>query len=165
MRSISLFFRSVAKSLLLITSLTFFGISAQAQDPSAGAALFKQKCTACHRLDRNSIGPALKGVHERHDEEWLMKWIKNSQAMVAAGDPAAVKVFNDFNKVAMPAFPELKDEDIANILAYVKEGDKPAAGEAAAAGAGAAQAEEGVSNFMIIGLIAVVIIAFLVLMV
>lgn len=167
MRSISLFFRSFAKSLLLITSLTFFGVSAQAQDPSAGAALFKQKCTACHRLDRNSIGPALQGIHERRDEEWLMKWIKNSQAMVAAGDPAAVKVFNDYNKVAMPAFPELKDEDIKNILAYVKEGDKPAAGEAAggAAAGGAVQAEEGVSNFMIIGLIAVVIIAFLVLMV
>ena len=166
MRSISLFFRSVAKSLLLITTLSLLGISAQAQDPAAGAALFKQKCTACHRLDRNSIGPALKGVHERRDEEWLLKWVKNSQSLVSAGDPQAVKIFNEFNKVAMPSFPELKDDDIKNILAYIKEGDKPAAGaEAGAAGAQAAKEEEGVSNFMIIGLIAVVIIAFLVIVV
>ena len=167
MRSISLFFRSVAQSLLLISSLIFVGITAaQAQDAAAGAAIFKQKCTACHKLDRNSIGPALSGVTERREEAWLISWIKNSQAMVAAGDPEAVKIFEEYNKVAMPAFPELSEGDVKNILAYIQEGDKPAAPAAGEAGAAAGEAGGGeVSNFMIIGLIAVVIIAFLVIVV
>lgn len=167
MRSISLFFRSVAQSLLLISSLIFAGVTAvQAQDAAAGAAIFKQKCTACHKLDRKSIGPALAGVQDRRDEAWLHKWIKNSQSLVASGDADAVKLFEEYNKIAMPAFPELADSDISNILAYIKEGDKPAAAAAGTTAAGAAPAaEEGISNFMIIGLIAVVIIAFLVIVV
>ncbi|HEY0668574.1 MAG TPA: cytochrome c3 family protein [Sphingobacteriaceae bacterium] len=169
MRSISLFFRSVAQALLLISSLIFVGITAaQAQDAAAGAAIFKQKCTACHKLDRKSIGPALSGITERRDEAWLVSWIKNSQSMVAAGDPEAVKIFNEYNKIAMPGFPELAETDIKNILAYIKEGDKPKADAAAGApGATTATAagEGEVSNFMIIGLIAVVIIAFIVIVV
>jgi mono/diheme cytochrome c family protein len=160
MRSISLFFRSVAQSLLLISSLIFAGgMGAHAQNAAAGAAIFKQKCTACHQLDRKSIGPALAGVHERHDEAWLLKWIKNSQALVAAGDPEAVKIFNEFNKVAMPAFPELAETDIKNILAYIQAPPAaPAAADAAKGGEG--NGDSGVSNFMLIGLIAVVVLAF-----
>ncbi|HXI00975.1 MAG TPA: cytochrome c3 family protein [Sphingobacteriaceae bacterium] len=166
MRSISLFFRSVAQSILLISSLVFVSISSvQAQDAGAGAAIFKQKCTSCHQLDRKSIGPALSGVTERHDEAWLVKWIKNSQSMVAAGDPAAVKIYNEFNKVAMPAFPELAESDIKNILAYIQA--PPAKPEAAAGanGTGEGGSDGGISNFMLIGLIAVVVIAFLVIIV
>ncbi|HEY1024592.1 MAG TPA: cytochrome c3 family protein [Sphingobacteriaceae bacterium] len=170
MRNISLFFRSVAKSLLLISSLTFASISVvKAQDPANGAALFKQKCTSCHRFDRIVVGPALKGVTEKYDEQWLVSWIKNSQALVQAGDPAAVKVFNEFNKVAMPSFPEMSDDDVKDIIAYMKaESEKPAeaAGAAAGGAAGAeAKANEGVSNFVLIGLLAVVLIAFFVIVV
>jgi cytochrome c551/c552 len=35
--------------------------SANAQDAAAGAAIFKQKCTACHGIDKAVVGPALKG--------------------------------------------------------------------------------------------------------
>lgn len=195
MRSISLVFRSVAKSLILVSALSF-GVQSLAQnspsanataeqskagaatgasasaavkgDASAGGALFKQKCTSCHALDRQVVGPALKGVHERHDEAWLLKWIKNSQAMVAAGDPAAVKVFNEFNKTVMTPFPELSDDDVRNILAYIQtEGDKPAApAGGTAAGGGAAASDSGeVSNFMLGGLIVVVIVALMVILV
>ena len=197
MRSISLIFRSVVKSLILVSALSF-GIQANAQespaantsaaqsaagaatgetaaaavkgDANAGGALFKQKCTSCHAIDRTVLGPALKGISERHDEEWLIKWIKNSQALIAAGDPAAVKVFNEYNKVVMTPFPELSDDDVRNILAYVQqEGDKPAAAAGAGGTAGTPGAEgsadSGVSNFMLGGLIVVVIIALLVILV
>lgn len=190
MRSISLVLRRIAKSLLLVSSLSF-GFQANAQDPSgtpaaaesttaapaaaapagdaaAGGALFKQKCTSCHALNRQVVGPALKGIHEKHDEAWLVKWIKNSQALVASGDPEAVKIFNEYNKTVMTPFPELSDDDIKNILAYVQvEGDKPegpAAGAAGAEGATAAGGDE-VSSFMLGGLIVLVIIALLVILV
>jgi len=195
MRSISLFFRSVAKSLFLVSSLCI-GIQSYAQnstdtnatavqgtagsataeapaaaaasgDAAAGGALFKQKCTACHGLERAVVGPALKGITDRRDAAWLNKWIKNSQALVASGDPEAVKVFNEYNKVVMTPFPELSDADITNILAYIKtEGDKPAAGAAGATGAeGEAKADEGVSDYLLGGLIVLVLVALFIILV
>lgn len=198
MRSISLFFRSVAKSLILVSSLSI-GIQAYAQnssdtnaiaeqgattgaaaaasavvapasgDAAAGGALFKQKCTSCHALNQKVIGPALKGISDRHDAVWLNKWIKNSQALIATGDPAAVKIFNEYNKSVMTPFPELADADITNILAYIQtEGDKPAAvaGASTEGGAdGGTTAESGISNYMLGALILIVLVALLVILV
>jgi len=195
MRSISLIFRSVVKPFIFISALSLgvqgfaqeapavqaeeaatageapaeAGAAASKGDAGAGAAIFKQKCTSCHAIGRQVVGPALKGMTERHDEAWLIKWIRNSQALVASGDPAAVKVFEEYNKVVMTPFPELTDADIVNIIAYVQtEGDKPAApaGGAAAGAEGAASGDSGkVSNFMLGGLILVVLITLLVILV
>lgn len=138
-----------------------------AGDAAAGQALFQANCASCHALNKRVLGPALAGVNQRHDNEWLQKWIKNAPAMVASGDEAAVKIFNEYNKALMTPFPQLSNADIDNILAYIQvEGDKktePAAGPAGADGAGTA--DSGISSFMIIGLIAVIVIAFLVILV
>ncbi len=140
--------------------------SANAQDAAAGAAIFKQKCTACHGIDKAVVGPALKGIDTKYDEAWLIKWIKNAPAFIASGDAKAVKA-SEYSPAMMSAFPELSDDDIKNIVAYVKVGDvKPAADPNAAAGAAGAPADKGgVSNFMLFGLLAVIIIAFLVILV
>ncbi len=167
MRSISLFFRSVARSLILISFLSSATVSSvNAQDAAAGAAIFKQKCTACHALGKVVIGPDLKGVDTKYDEAWLIKWIKNAPAFIATGDAKAVKAA-EFSPAMMSGFPELSDDDVKNILAYVKAGDpKPAVDPNAAAGGPAPAANTGgVSNFMLFGLIAVIIIAFLVIVV
>ena len=166
MRSISLFFRSVTKSLVLVSVLAFAAVStAQAQDAAAGAAIFKQKCTACHGIDKAVVGPALTGIDTKYDEAFLIKWIKNAPSFIASGDPQAVKAA-EYSPAMMSAFPELSDDDIKNIIAYVKVGDpKPAAGTAGAAGAAGAESSGGVSNFMIFGLLAVIIIAFIVIVV
>lgn len=135
-------------------------------DAVAGEALFKANCTSCHALNKRVLGPALAGVNEKHSNEWLHKWIRNAPAMVASGDKEAVAIYNEYNQAAMTPFPQLSDADIDNILAYIKvEGDKKPAATAGAAAAGSTTADDGVSDFMIIGLIAVVIIAFLVILV
>lgn len=167
MRSISLFFRSVTKSLILVSFLSAAAVnSANAQDAAAGAAIFKQKCTACHGIEKAVVGPALKGIDTKYDEAWLIKWIRNAPAFIASGDALAVKA-GEYSPAMMSAFPELSDDDIKNIVAYVKEGEpKPAVDPNAAAGASAGAAvDEGVSNFMLFGLLAVIIIAFLVVLV
>jgi predicted CXXCH cytochrome family protein len=167
MRSISLFFRSVTKSLLLVSFLTVAAVgSANAQDAAAGAAIFKQKCTACHGIGKVVVGPDLKGISDRQSEEWLIKWIKNAPALIASGDPAALEA-EKFSPAMMSAFPELSDDDIKGILAYVKaEETKPAEAAAGGPAAGAEGGSEGgISNFMIFGLIAVIIIAFIVIVV
>ncbi|MBI1221719.1 MAG: c-type cytochrome [Bacteroidetes bacterium] len=109
--------RSVLALGVLATSL----MPLQAQDVANGKSLFESNCTSCHAIQEKTIGPALKNVDQRHDEAWLIKWIRNSTAMIKSGDPAAVKLFNDNNKVAMSTFENFSDKDIKDILAYVKE--------------------------------------------
>ncbi|TGD58375.1 c-type cytochrome [Flavobacterium humi] len=122
-------------------------------NPVLGKALFNANCAACHKLDSKMTGPALRGVVERHDKAWLHKWIKDSKALIASGDADAVKVFNENNKIAMTAFPQLSDADIDNILAFTSE-PKPAAEKIPQAGAEGASKEGGLSNNLILGLLA-----------
>jgi hypothetical protein len=65
------------------------------------------------------VGPDLLGVSERRSEEWLVKFVQHSQAMVEAGDPIAVAVFEEHNKVAMPDQPLTKAEILA-VIEYAK---------------------------------------------
>jgi cytochrome c551/c552 len=167
MRNISLLFRSVVKSLILVSVLSMAAASAHAQDAKEGKTLFQQKCTSCHAIDKVVVGPALKDVSKRHEEEWLIKWIRNSQAMVAAGDKQAVALFEGHNNLVMTAFPDLSDDQIKNILTFIDESSQaPAGGETAQGAPGAAAADSGnVSNFMLFGLLAVIVIAFIVIIV
>ena len=105
-----LFFISVFFLWLISLSPVF------AQD---GESIFKANCTACHAIKDKVVGPALKGVSQRHKDEWLLKWVKNSQAMVKAGDPDAVKLFTEY-KTVMTSFGNLKDDEIKSIFAYIK---------------------------------------------
>ncbi len=119
----------VFTALLLLTSLS------HAQD---GKALFNQKCASCHAIDKNLVGPALKGVEDRWDDKaMLYDWVRNSAAVIKKGYPRAVAVYNEYNKIQMTAFPELKDADIDAILAYINTGGAKAATAAAPVEGGA----------------------------
>lgn len=162
--------RSKLPLLLLVFLLTFSttiysqDAPAEAQaaaggDVAAGESLFKANCAACHKLDKKAVGPALRGVGEKFDRDWLYKWIHNSQALIASGDAQAVKIFEDYNKAVMTPFPALSETDIDNILAYV---DQPKAEPVAAAGAEATTTAAGeggggsVSNTLIISALALI---------
>jgi cytochrome c oxidase subunit 2 len=119
--------------LLMFLGLSFYQSHAQ---PS-GADLYNNNCGACHRIDQDLVGPALKGVFDRREEAWLIKWIRNSAAMIASGDEQAVALFNQWNKVAMPAY-DWTDDEIQSVLAYIKEQEAVVAAKAADAGGGAA---------------------------
>ncbi|MFM8978554.1 MAG: c-type cytochrome, partial [Bacteroidota bacterium] len=102
-----------------------------------GAELFANNCASCHKIHEDLVGPALKGVEQRRDQAWLLKWIRNSQAVIASGDPYAVKLYEKWNKSAMTAF-DWSDEEIKAVLAYIKEegGKAPVAAAGTADGAG-----------------------------
>lgn len=137
-------------------------VSAQEGDPVKGKALFNTNCAACHALDRKMTGPALRHTernlieNEGLDREWLYAWIKNSAAMVKAGDPYAVKIFEEYDGAAMTAFPQLSNEDIDDILAYTEQ-DKPApvVAETAVATDGAVVTSGSISNEIILGALAI----------
>ncbi|KGE15293.1 cytochrome c3 family protein [Sphingobacterium deserti] len=166
MRNISSLLGKLAKTMSVGMMLLFAVTMSNAQDVKEGQTLFKSKCTTCHSVTKKVVGPALAGMTERHDEEWLVKWIKNSQAMIAAGDPTAVQLFEENNNLVMTAFTDLSDDQIKNIIAYVKDEEAKAAEAPAGGGAeaGAAQSDDA-NTFMIIGLIAIVVLAVVVIVV
>lgn len=109
--------------------------------------------------DKKVVGPGLKNVHQRRSEEWLLKWIKNSQAFIKSGDADAVKLFEDNNKTVMPVFA-LKDDEVKSIIAYIKtESEKAPSAPVAAVGAtaGATEGSEPTSPLVYL-LIAVCVI-------
>ena len=134
-------------AFVLMVSLSLTSL-VQAQD---GKALFNQKCASCHAIDKNLVGPALKGVEDRWDDKaMLYDWVRNSAAVIKKGYPRAVAVYNEYNKVQMTAFPELKNEDIDAILSYINTGGAKAAAAAAAPAGGtpADDAAESDSNLL-----------------
>lgn len=128
-------------------------------DAVAGKALFNANCAACHAMDKKMTGPALRGVTGRHAKDWFYGWIANSSAMIKAGDPDAVKLFNENNKAVMTAFPQLSKQDVDNILAYTDE-PKPAVviPGGGATPPGTVAAESGISNNVILGALSLVML-------
>ncbi|MFM7217073.1 MAG: c-type cytochrome [Bacteroidota bacterium] len=134
--------KRLSLSLLFIALFSLQAFSQDAASVQDGEALFKANCASCHAVKEKLVGPALKGIETRRPEEWLLKWIKNSGSVVKSGDEYAVKLYNEYNKVAMPSF-NLKDAEIKSILAYVKdEAAKPDAVPVAGTPAAGAPAEE-----------------------
>ena len=128
-------------------------------DPVKGKELFNANCAACHKLDAKSTGPALRGVAGKYEMSWIYKWVHNSSDLIKSGDAAAVKVFEENNKVVMTAFPQLSEGDIVNIIAYTstpKEEAPKVAGAATPGAEGVAPSEAGLSNNIILGALALV---------
>ena len=106
------------------------------------------------------IGPALAGVTERRENEWLKAWIKNNAALRASGDRDAIAIFNEYNGSVMSAFPQLSDTQIDDILYYTEVGNpKPVVAAGAVVSSGGQNEAPG---WVISILAAVIICAFLI---
>ena len=144
---------------MLFFLLLIFSFSSHSQDldVNKGKSLFNANCAACHKLNKNLIGPALAGVSEKYEKEWLYTWIKNSSAMIKSGDERAVAIWEEYNKAAMNAFPQLSNEDIDNILAYTDYKPEPVVA-ATALSSGTVQLEPQSSLSQDLVLVALIII-------
>jgi nitrate reductase gamma subunit len=103
----------------------FFMLSNQNANASVGEDIYNKMCMSCHSTtDKVLVGPGLKGLSERRTEEWILKWVKNPQGVIDSGDKDAVELFNKFNKMPMPGFPQLKDDEIKGLIAFFDEKSK-----------------------------------------
>ena len=168
MRNFSLIFKQFSRSVLLIAGFAFWGFSnAYAQaDAAKGEAIFKSKCTACHKIDQQLIGPALgPQLTEETDDKYLIKWIQNNQALIAAKNPKALAIYNKFNQAGMTVFTELSDADVTNVIAYARTEWKTLQEKKPDTNNPQTPVETGPSSMVIWGLVAVIIIAFIVILV
>ncbi len=115
-----------SKRLVSVLLLTFcMAVTANATPPiEEGKSLFISRCAACHNVNRNMTGPALAGIGEKRTLDWIIRFVHSSQTMVKGGDSAALAIFQKFNKVPMPDHPDLTDENIKSIVAYIKAESK-----------------------------------------
>lgn len=86
-----------------------------------GKKLFKANCGSCHGVDKKLTGPALMGVWDRWESEAkIIQWVKNNSALRASGDAYANKIFNENGGSVMTGFPSFTDQNVIDIIDYVR---------------------------------------------
>lgn len=123
-------------SALLAAAL--MAVPARADGDAAAGKKVYNKCVACHDAvtDKNKVGPSLLGVVGRPAgslESYLSKYSANMKEAGAGGlvwNETDLSAYLNNPKAVIPkgkmAFPGLKsDEDIANVIAYLKADPKP----------------------------------------
>lgn len=98
-----------------ITSITLGDID-QAM-VTEGEAIYKAKCTACHKISKRFVGPGLKGVTERRTPEWIMNMILNPEVMVVENE-AARQLLIEYS--APMANQSLTEDEARKILEYFR---------------------------------------------
>lgn len=84
---------------------------------SEGKELFKLKCSACHKVSKRVVGPAMLGVIERRSPEWIMNMILNPEVMVAE-NVIAKKLLVEY--LAPMANQNLTEKEARAILEYFR---------------------------------------------
>jgi cytochrome c1 len=82
-----------------------------------GKELFKLKCSACHKMTKRFVGPALEGITERRSPEWIMNMILNPEVMVAE-NPIAKQLLAEY--LAPMANQGLVEKEARLILEYFR---------------------------------------------
>ncbi|RXP44514.1 cytochrome c [Lutibacter sp. HS1-25] len=82
-----------------------------------GKTLFSSKCSACHKISKRVVGPALIGITERRSPEWIMNMMLNPEVMVTE-DPIAKKLLAEY--LAPMANQSLTEVEARAILEYFR---------------------------------------------
>ena len=86
-----------------------------------GEALFKTRCSACHKIDERYIGPALAGVTKRRQPEWILNMILKPEVMLKQ-DPVAAELLATY--LAPMANQNMTQREAESIMIYFREHDK-----------------------------------------
>lgn len=88
---------------------------------SEGEAVFTQNCTACHKMDKRHVGPALSGILERRNPAWVMNMMLNPEVMVKE-DPIAKQLFAEY--LSPMANQNLTEEQAYAVVEYFRQYEK-----------------------------------------
>jgi ubiquinol-cytochrome c reductase cytochrome c subunit len=107
-------------SLLGLALLALSVAPAFAADFAEPANTFKKICSACHTFGKGiKVGPDLKGVTERRQRSWLLKFVRSSQTVIQSGDATAVSLFAQFKQQKMPDRSDLSEQQISALMDYL----------------------------------------------
>ena len=147
---------------IFLSFFYFVSIFLHADNVENGEKIYKQNCTACHLMTKAGlVGPGLEGVTEKYEKEWLIKWIRNSQALIQSGDERAIAIFEEYDKSVMPGF-DFSDEEFSDLLAYL---ESPPVDEVVATSSVQTVENQGMSNSTILMIIALILVTIVFLLV
>lgn len=164
---------NIRRCVLLVFGLLYtVHLFAQDASPEAiaqGESIFKANCAQCHAIHDQVVGPALKDVEKRwKSEAELINFIKYPQKTIDGGNAYAKKLYEQY-KQYMPNHDFLKDDEIKNILAWVKvEANKApvaTAAEATATTGAATAAASGTDSEILTIVLAVLLVVLLLILV
>ena len=132
----------------MFTLALFPGQPSNTWAAETGEQDFTTNCGICHTIGGGKlIGPDLAGVHDRRPQQWLELFVKSSQTVINGSDAVAVALYEEYNKMLMPD-PPFTDQQIADVLGYIKAAGAKlgAAGNAGTAQAAAPEPEPTVAT-------------------
>lgn len=121
-----------AVALAALAVLAFAKAPVQAQEMKAsgsygsdeaaakkGKGLFSARgCVGCHTVGKGKLaGPDLAGVTERREAEWLKKWLKSPDELLAT-DPIAQEMLKEYKGAKMPNM-KLKDDEVEALMHFM----------------------------------------------
>ena len=88
---------------------------------SQGEYIFRTRCNACHSIDgsEDSLGPDLKGITKVRNRDWLARWIKEPDQVLASGDELAVALYKKYDGLTMPNLG-LTDKDTFAVIDFIE---------------------------------------------
>lgn len=135
---------------LLVHALLFIFITVHSVGQEKAGAYFDENCASCHSIGGGVlVGPDLKDVTKRADRHWLVEFIRNPDAKIAAKDKYALQLLQDAQGMAMPEFANLNEELGEELLQYIDR--QSAAGGAPTAAAAPLLGDPGRGRAIFIG--------------
>lgn len=118
---------TIIKTITMIAAFLVTVVVANASTPAdsvtrfrAGRTLFQTNCAHCHGVHKEILGPMLGSILHKKSKAWIVSFIKDSQEIIASGDPYANALAERYNHAVMPDFSMLSNEHIENILFYIQ---------------------------------------------
>jgi cytochrome c5 len=88
---------------------------------TSGEKVYGVKCSGCHKLtEEKLVGPGWKGVTGRHQPEWIMNFVTNTDEMLNKDPKAQAQL--EICLVRMPN-QNLSDDDARNLLEFMRKND------------------------------------------
>jgi protein SCO1 len=101
-----------------------YAAATQIKSFSRGQIIYRTRCQACHTFgEGDRLGPDLKGVAAARNREWLTRWLKEPDKMIAAKDPAALALMARYRNLPMPNL-SLNDVDAEALIAFMEDQDR-----------------------------------------
>lgn len=102
----------------LFLSVLFFTVSVKAQDLVKGKKIYETRCLACHQADGGGV-PNMNAPLDGSSNV-VGKNIARLVKIIRGGYSEKIALDGYYYNNVMTANPDLKDDDIANVLSYVR---------------------------------------------
>ena len=90
---------ALAASLGAVAAVLAVGARAADED---GQAVFDQLCSGCHTIGGGKlVGPDLQGLADRRERDWVERFIREPETVIASGDPIAKQLLDEY-RAPMP---------------------------------------------------------------